>query len=92
MNKNNQKNKNQNNPEILRERREKMRYSRLNEIEDELGGIILYPDYFLANAASSTEMTGLMQTIPINAAEIEAYNAIYNNFPSNQSISDEEIE
>lgn len=92
MNKNKQKNKNQSNPEILRDAQEKVRYSRLDEIEDELGGIMLYPDYFLTNAASSSEMTGLMQTVPLNAAEIEAYSAIYNNFPSNQPIPDEETE
>ncbi len=92
MNKNEKKNKKQNNPEILREKQEKVRYSRLDEIEDELGGIMLYPDYFLTNAASSAEMTGLMQVVPLNAAEIEAYSAIYNNFPSDQPIPDEETE
>lgn len=75
--------KNKNNPEILREKKEKQGYARMyNEDEGEYPdysfGSTLFPDYFHSNAASSTEATGLMQSIPIDNAELESYYALYN--------------
>lgn len=65
------------NKEKERENNEKMRSEGMYD-EDAFGGNMLFPEYFLANAASSTEATGLMQTIPEDAAQVAAYRAIYN--------------
>lgn len=81
---NKSKSKNKNNPEILREKKEQQGYDRMyNEINEgeypEYSfGSTLFPDYFHSNAASSTEATGLMQTIPTDNAQLESYYALYN--------------
>ena len=69
-------NKQQINPEIKREEEEKHK-SRILYDEDEGLGMTLFPNFFMGNTVSATESTGLMQTIPLSLAELEAYDSLY---------------
>ncbi len=83
--KNSRENK-QSNPELLHNRAERQSSSRLYEnyedwdeaFDDYEFGSMLYPDYFRANAASGTEATGLIQSVPVSNAELASYFAVYN--------------
>ncbi|MGN1093346.1 MAG: hypothetical protein ACI4RS_06830 [Monoglobaceae bacterium] len=74
--KNKNKNKQQINPEIQREEEE--RYKSLNFYDEDDGlGMTLFPYCFMGGTASATDSTGLMQTIPLSLAELEAYDSLY---------------
>ncbi len=63
------------NPEILREREEKIKTDNLYD-EEEMS-MSLFPGAFLTGAASATESTGLMQNIAVTPNMIEAYDELY---------------
>lgn len=70
------KNKHQINPEIKREADERRRAQILYD-GNEAYGMTLFPYCFGGSTASATECTGLMQTVPLDPAELEAYDSLY---------------
>ena len=69
-------NKNQKNPEISREDRERRKSQTFYDRDDD-DGILLAQGSFLGGTASSTESTGLIQVIPLTDDELEAYDQVY---------------
>ncbi len=67
------KNKEIINPEIKRQREEEAKENWL----DDMGEMRLFPYDLVGSVASSTEATGLMQTVPISPAALEAYFDLY---------------
>ena len=63
------------NPEILRERREKIKSDNLYNDDDM--PLTLFPGAFIGGVASATESTGLMQNVAVTPDMIDAYDELY---------------
>ncbi len=63
------------NPEILRERSEKIKSDNLYNDDDM--PLNLFPGAILGGVASATDSTGLMQNVAVTPAMIDAYDELY---------------
>ncbi len=83
------KSKKQVNPEIIREQEEKRKSQGL--YDDEPHRMMLYPGAFLGSTVSSTESTGLIQTIPPTPDMLGVFDDLY-NYRQTEPVAEEDDE